>query len=140
MQIPFSEETNELIFEIKEYSGKGLNNLSDFGTLTEMSKGAGNNEGFEKLIFNGKYAHGLKRVLEKDVSIPDEAKQNIFDQFQSAVESLIRSVKDILDTGDPEIQSYFETKYLLLTQDNISNLMSLASDLASCKEYYNSLK
>lgn len=140
MQIPFSENTNELIFELKDFSEKGLNNFNNLGTLIELTKGSGNEKDFDRLIFNGKYAYGLRKVLEKNVPISDEAKQNIYNQFQAAVENLIRTIKDILEGKDPELQSYFETKYLLLTQDNMANLMLLASDLAVCKEYYNSLK
>lgn len=140
MQILFSEKTNELIFELKDFSEKGLNNFNDLGTLIELTKGRGNDKEFERLIFNGKYAYGLRKVLEKNVPISDEAKQNIYNQFQSAIETLIRTIKDIIESQDAELQSYFETKYLLLTQDNMANLMLLASDLAVCKEYYNSLK
>lgn len=141
MQIPFSEKTNELIFELKDFSEKGLNNFTDLGTLIELTKGRENDKEFDKLIFNGKYAYGLKKVLEKNVPISDQAKQNIYEQFQSAVENLIRSIKDIVtETGDAELESYFETKYLLLTQENMVSLMLLASDLAVSKEYYNSLK
>ena len=140
MQIPFSESTNELIFELKDFSGKELNSVSDLGSLIEITKGSGNDRGFDTLIFNGKYVYGLKRVLEKDISISEEAQQKIYEQFQAAVETLIRTIKDLFESQDPEIQSYFETKYLLLTQENMNNLMSLASDLAICKEYYNSLK
>ena len=134
MNIPLSEKTNELIFELKEFTDKGFNNVSDFGTLTEITYGKGETGSFETLIFNVKY------VLDKDVSIPDEAKQNIYEQFQSAIEMLVRNIKDILESHDPELQSYFETKYLMLTQENLANLMSLSGDLAIAKEYYNSLK
>lgn len=140
MQIPFSDNTNELIFELKDFSGKELNSVSDLGSLIEITRGSGNDGGFDTLIFNGKYVYGLKRVLEKNVTISEEAQQKIYEQFQAAVETLIRTIKDLLEAQNPEIQSYFETKYLLLTQENMINLMSLASDLAICKEYYNSLK
>ncbi len=140
MNIPLSEKTNELIFELKEFTDKGFNNVSDFGTLTEITYGKGETNSFETLIFNGKYVNGLKNVLEKDVSISDEAKQNIYEQFQSAIEMLVRNIKDILESHDPELQSYFETKYLMLTQDNLANLVNLSGDLAIAKEYYNSLK
>ena len=140
MNIPFSEKTNELIFELKDFTEKGLSNVSDFGTLTEITYGKGEDKSFQTLIFNGKYVNGLKRVLDKDVNISDEAKQNIYQQFQSAIEMLVRSIKDILENHNPELQSYFETKYLMLTQDNLANLLDLSGDLAIAKEYYNTLK
>jgi DNA-directed RNA polymerase subunit F len=140
MHIPFSEKTNELIFELKDFSEDGLTNVNDLATLIEITKGKGDNKSFDKLIFNGKYTHGMKKVLDRDVSITDEAKQNIYEQFQSAVETLIRTIKDITENQDLELQSYFETKYLMLTQENLVSLLSLAGDLAVCKEYYNSLK
>lgn len=140
MNIPFSAKTNDLIFELKEFTDKDLSNVSDFGTLTEITYGKGEDESFQTLIFNGKYVNGLKRVIDKDVSISDEAKQNIYQQFQSAIEMLVRNIKDILENHDPELQSYFETKYLMLTQENLANLLDLSGDLAIAKEYYNTLK
>jgi hypothetical protein len=140
MHIPLSDTTNELIFDIKEFSGKEFNNFSDLGALIEVTAGSGNNELFEELIFNGKYVNGLKKVLDKDVSISDDAKQKIISQFQGAVETLIRTIQNVLKDRDPELQSYFESKYLLLTQQNMVNLISLSQDLAVCKEYFNSLK
>ena len=140
MHIPFSEKTNELIFELRDFSENGLHNINDLATLIEITTGKDDDESFNKLIFDGKYANGLKKVLDRDVSITDEARQNIYEQFQSAIENLIRTTKSILETQDLEMQSYFETKYLMLTQENLVNLLSLAGDLAICKEYYNSLR
>lgn len=140
MQIPLSEKTNELIFEIKEFSGKEFKNFGDLGTLIEITAGSGDTELFDELIFNGKYVNGLKKVLDKDVSISDDAKEKIITQFQSAVESLIRTLQKAVKSQDPEVHSYFEAKYLILTQQSMSNLISLSGDLAVCKEYFNSLK
>lgn len=140
MQIPLSEKTNELIFEIKEFSGKEFKNFGDLGILIEVTAGSGNTKLFDELIFNGKYVHGLKKVLDKDVSISDDAKEKIITQFQSAVESLIRTLQKVVKEQNPEVHSYFEAKYLILTQQSMSNLISLSEDLAVCKEYFNSLK
>ncbi|HLT23526.1 MAG TPA: hypothetical protein VK004_00230 [Ignavibacteria bacterium] len=140
MHIPLSEKTNELIFEIKDFSGKEFKNFGDLGALIEITAGSGDTELFDELIFNGKYANGMKKVLDKDVSISDDAKEKIITQFQGAVESLIRTIQKAVKDQDAELQSYFEAKYLILTQESISNLVSLSEDLAVCKEYFNSLK
>lgn len=140
MNVLLSVETNDILFDIKDYAKQGLKNINDLGALIELTIGQDNNEMFNKLIFTGKYVHGLRTVLGKNVSITTEAQENIKKEFQKNVETLHSHIRDIVSNSDNETRVYFESKYLQITQESMARIMELSEDLAVSKEYYNSQK
>lgn len=147
-----SGNTENLILEIKEYSGNRLKNEADVSLLIESSNTGDKQNLFEEMIFTAKYLNGLGKILhsnmgavsqakEKDEgNIDENAEEKIRDEFKQNMLKFISQLSEISKglTGD-EKQSFSE-KYLSMNSASLVNLTSLIYDLSWVKKYMNSRK
>lgn len=138
MHVKLSDNTTDLLFEVKEFSENGIVNINDTAALIEFTLGRSDEKTFRDLIFTAKYLQGLKNVLNKNVPIDDNAETNIRNEFQKNLEKFHRQLKSILkSSGNDEFNKQFEETYISLTQEAMFNIMNLIDDLSFFKKYYN---
>ena len=63
-----SENTVNLILEIKEYSGNKLKNEADVSLLIECASSNEKKELFDDMIFTAKYLNGLGKILHSNMA------------------------------------------------------------------------
>jgi len=131
-----SENTQKLISEIQNFSGNRLKNVNDTGLLIELSDTGNSEDPFFDVLFISKFLYGSKAILSKENDID---KEKLLKEFQLNLSDLKRIIKEIIEENN-EITAKFDKKYFELTQESMSNLYELISDLKICKDYFNSLK
>jgi len=131
----------ELLEAIENKSGKIFTEREGLLIIFNVGLSDKNNSLFEELIFTSKYILGLKRVLEKGAGIPDvnnldEAKKDLAKNLTEVVDIL----KELLLKMDENKKTFFESNYLVMTQNSLAKLYSLLDGLEWTKMYLNDLK
>ncbi|MBK8554083.1 MAG: hypothetical protein IPL53_24750 [Ignavibacteria bacterium] len=63
--------------------------------------------------------------------------EKIFKEFNSNLQQFTDMLKTIVTSCDEKTSKQFSDRYFELNQESIVNLMDLAEDLATCKEFFN---
>lgn len=133
----FSDETNNLVSVINDFSGGKLKNIFGLSFFIEVSEKYNRRKEFQDILFDAKYLNGLVSVFS-DVRNSEIINDNLKTEFSSALLSLKNKVNDFVFgmQGGEE----FSGKFLGMSQDCLNNFISLVIDLSIAKEYYNSRK
>lgn len=134
-----SKETNELIFDLMEYSSDNIKNVEDLSWIIELTYSNNNEKEFLEIIFQGKYLKGLKNVLRKKID-DENTRIKLTDEFKSNLEKLSSKISTTIEQADKELAHGFKNKYFNLTQECITNYMTLIDDFSICKNYFNDRK
>jgi len=134
----YCEETENLLYEIQLHTEEKIRNLFHVGFLIESSQ-TGNSKTFFDLIFTAKYLNGLRLVLSKETK-SEESRENLEKEYMENLELLIRNIHILLESGNPDVQNIFKSKYFGLSPECLLNLGDLIADLSLVKNYYNNLK
>jgi hypothetical protein len=145
-----SENTTELILDIKEFSGDKLKNENDVSILLETTSRSGNHGLFNEIIFTAKYLNGLGKILHSNIStaliqgsehkLDDNAEDKIRNEFSQNVVKLSKQITKLTSGMESEEKKRFGDKYLSLNRTSLVNLTNLIYDLSWVKQYYNSKK
>ncbi|MFC2092926.1 hypothetical protein ACFLSV_03400 [Bacteroidota bacterium] len=134
-----SEATNELIFDLKEYSTDNIKNVEDLSRIIDLTYSNNNEKEFKEIIFQSKYLKGLKNVLGKNID-DENTIVKLTDEFKSNLEKLSSKISSIIEQTDKELAHTFKNKYFNFTQECMANYMSLIDDFSICKNYFNDKK
>lgn len=137
----FTNDTQKILSVIEElYKGK-INYPDDIGRLIELSIQNGKMDILEGLSFQARYAQGLLKIVQnRDNKIEDEYFSKVQREFAEAIGKIKSSIEIIISDSSGFIYQIFNEKYLQMTQDALSNLNKLCSDLGFVKLYLNDLK
>ncbi len=146
-----SENTTQIILNIKKFSGSKLKNDRDVSILIEASSERDKKKLFEDTVFTAKYLNGLGKILHSNHSAAPEAKTNgsiidenaeekIKNEFKQNMLKLNSQISDIITNVPDEDKKSFENKYLAMNRTSLINLTSLIYDLSWVKKYLNSMK
>ena len=131
----FSEETNNTVLEISDFSNGKLKNIFELSALIENSKRK--EKLFGDIIFRAKYLYGIVNVLS-DASNSDIVNDNLKSEFSSALLEL----KDLLSSYVSDIpeKEMFEKKFFGMSQECMNDFIGFVIDLSYTKEYFNDRK
>ena len=135
----FSEETIDLILDIKEYSGGKLKNEFELSALIEFTINRNNIKIFEGIIFKAKFLKGLSKVMA-GYTESEEKREILLAEYTTELKSLTELINAVLSETDPMIKDSFVRKYFELTPECFMNLNLLLEDLSVCKDYFNDRK
>ncbi len=135
----FSEETIDLILDIKEFSGGKLKNEFELSALIEYTKTRPNSITFDSIIFKAKFLKGLSKVIAVN-SDSKEDMEKLLSEYTEELKNLTILIQDSLIDSDAVIMSSLKNKFFELTPDCFLNLNLLIEDLSVCKDYFNDLK
>jgi hypothetical protein len=135
----FSEETIDLILDIKEYSGGKLKNEFELSALIEFTINRGNGKTFDDIIFKAKFLKGMSKVMA-GCTENDEKRVNLLEEYTTELKSLTELINTALSGTDQIIKDSFVQKYFELTPECFMNLNLFLEDLSVCKDYFNDRK
>jgi hypothetical protein len=135
----FSEDTIDLILDIKEYSGGKLRNDFELSALIEHTINKNNQKTFNDIIFKAKFLKGLSRVLAGKIE-SNESREKLFSEYTEEIKNFTELIKDTLSKLDPVITGMFMQKFFELTPECFMNLNLLIEDLSVCKDFFNDKK
>ena len=135
----FSEETIDLILDIKEYSGGKLRNEFELSALIEFTINNKNKKTFDDIIFNAKFLKGISNVMAGNIE-SEESREKLLAEYTEELKGLTELIKDTLSQLDPVITGSFIQKFFELTPECFMNLNLLVEDLSVCKDYFNDKK
>jgi hypothetical protein len=150
--LKLSDNTVNLILEIKEYSGNKLKNEADVSLLIECSNPEDKQKIFDDMIFTAKYLNGLGKILHSNMAgirqtngseedkIDENAGEKIKNEFRQNMLKFTSQLSEISAgiTGDEK--RAFNEKYLSMNSTSLVNLTNLIYDLSWVKKYMNSKK
>jgi hypothetical protein len=149
-----SENTAEIISDIKKFSGSKLKNEQDISVLIEAAFEKDKKKLFNDLVFTAKYLNGLGKILHSNNSnspasaepkidsgkIDENAEEKIRNEFKQNMLKLSSQISDIIINIPAEDKKSFENKYLAMNRTSLVNLTNLIYDLSWVKKYLNSRK
>ena len=127
--------------EVEKFTSNPVQRKDDLEKIVDVIVNNDKEEEFEKLTFTAKYICGLMRVLKTAPGVPevtniDYVKNDLNENIKKAIEQL----KSIISLSTESDQEHFDKNYFILTQQNLTNLSQLFSDLESVKKYLNHVK
>jgi len=127
--------------EVEKFTSNPLQRKDDLKKIIDVVVDNGKEDVFEKLTFTAKYICGLMRVLKNAPGIPevssiDQIKNDLNENMKKGIDQL----KELTSLSSESDKEYFEKIYFTLSQQNLTNLSQLFSDLESVKKYLNYLK
>jgi hypothetical protein len=145
-----SDNTVNLINEIKEYSGWKIKNEADISLLIECSESERKQKLFDDLIFTAKYLNGLGKILHSNMGgirqtngenkIDENAEEKIRNEFKQNMLKFTSQLSEISECITDDEKKTFNNKYLSMNSESLVNLTNLIYDLSWVKMYLNSKK
>lgn len=135
----FSEDTIDLILDIKEFSGGKLKNEFELSALIEYTNTGNSDVSFRDIIFKAKFLKGLMKVISVS-SVPKENSEKFMSEYTSELKNLTELILKGLNNSNPSISDSFTSKFFELTPESLMSLNLLIEDLSVCKDYFNDLK
>ena len=145
-----SEQTQDLLLDLNEFSGQKLKEITYLSYIIEIAAKSGDEKLFYDLQFSAKYVNGLAKILQSNISVSqnmngfsisasdEEAKEKIKKEFQQNIMKFCNLLREMLKYADKDIKAELEQKYLSLTRESMLNLNTLIYDLSWLKSYNNS--
>ncbi len=137
----FSSATTDLIFDVQDFTGRKVRNISHVSVLIELAYTAGNHKLFNDMIFKAKYLKGLKNISQKEISGNSidikTANEKILTEMSSELTNLTKIIQDVISKLSPEEKADFENNFFLLEKDCLIKYYELIEDLSMFKEYFN---
>ncbi len=130
-----SEQTRDLIFEIREYSENTLSDFNDVSILLENIFFTDDKQKFLDLIFKAKFLSGMLGIFAND-AIEQSNKEKISEEFQVQLNDFINDFKGLTGKFESNEKNFFEKKYFQLTPDSLGNNIKLVKDLSICKNFF----
>ncbi len=135
----FSEETIDLILDMKEYSGGKLRNEYELSALIEFTINKQNRKAFDDIIFKAKFLKGLSKVLAGNIE-SNESREILLAEYAEELKSFTELINVTLSKSEPVIIDSFSQKFFQLSPDCFLNLNILVDDLSVCKDFFNDKK
>ena len=135
----FSEETIDLILDIKEFTGGKLKNEFELSALIEFTHTHGKDVTFSEIIFKAKFLKGLARVMAASTESKENS-EKFLAEYTEELASITALITKGLENSDTIISETFKSRFFELTPESFMNMNPLIEDLALCKDYFNDLK
>jgi hypothetical protein len=135
----FSEETIDLILDIKEYSGGKIRNEFELSALMEFTVNKQNKKAFDDIVFKAKFLKGLSKVMAGNIE-SKESRKKLLAEYTEELKNLTELIKDTLSSPEPIVMNTFNQKFFELTPECFMNLNLLIEDLSVCKDFFNDKK
>ena len=135
----FSEETIDLILDIKEFSGGKLKNEFELSALIEFTISRQNEKTFGDIIFKAKFLKGMSKVMSGNIESEDSRKK-LLAEYAEELRKLTDLINETLSNSEPVIIDSFGKKFFELTPECYMNLNLLVEDLSVCKDFFNDKK
>lgn len=132
---------NNFLSKVEEYTNNPLERKDDLKKIIDVVLDNSKQDEFEKLTFTAKYICGMLRVLKTAPGIPEiNSVDHVKNDLNENMKKGINQLKELISLSVESDKEYFEKIYFTLSQQNITNLSQLFSDLESVKKYLNYLK
>lgn len=133
--------TTEILSEVDKLSAGQLYFRDDLERLIDLAISKERISLLEELSFHAKFSAGILNIVQKKSSTVEEQYfVKAVDEYTQAVEKIRKMLSELVSTGSEFIQSVFAEKYFQLSQQCLSNLNFLCSDLSYLKLYFNDAK
>lgn len=135
----FSNETIDLILDIKEFSNGKLKNEFELSALIEYTNNDKSHVSFRDIIFKAKFLKGLARVI----AVSTDSKENsekFISEYTAELKKLTEMILSGLSGSNQIILDSFKKKFFELTPESLKSFNLLIEDLSICKDYFNDLR
>ncbi len=134
-------KTSEILIEVDRLSNSRIHLRDDLERLIDIAIDYNKLQLLEEISFYAKFSAGLLSVVQKqNNSIDEQYFVKAVEEYTKAIEKTVTLLKEFISSGSEFIQSVFAEKYFQLSQQSLSNLNLLCSDLSFLKLYFNDRK
>lgn len=134
-------KTSEILGEVDKLSNSKIHFRDDLERLIDIALDNDKSQLLEEISFHAKFSSGLLSVVQKKSNTIDEQYfVKAVEEYTRAIEKTTALLKEFISSGSEFIQSIFAEKYFQLSQQSLSNLNLLCSDLSYLKLYFNDRK
>jgi hypothetical protein len=139
--INISSSTTDLIFDVQDFTGRNVRNISHISVLIELAYTSGNHKLFNDLIFKAKYLKGLKNISQKEISGNNidikTAIEKILSEISTELNNLTKIIQEVIFDLSPEEKGDFENNFFLMKNECLLKYYELIEDLSMFKEFFN---
>ncbi len=134
-------EIENILTEVDKLAEGKILNREDLHRLIDLALQTNQMKKLEELSFQARFSQGLLKIIRtKDNSINDEYFVVVRNEFGGGIEKIKNLINDLIPQSEKFIREIFENKYFQLTQQSLSNLNNLCTDLSYLKMYFNDRK
>jgi hypothetical protein len=124
--------------EVEKFSQTNLNKKAELLRIYEETLKYEKENIFEDLIFTAKYLRGLMRILQDGPQNSQvDSLEKIKKDFSSNIKKIIEQLREIISNSEESLKKHFEENYFEMSQQGLTNLNELLSDLEWTKMYLN---
>lgn len=134
-------EAEKICNSLEDISQGKLFHKEDICRILEITLQSDRMDLLNELTFNAKYVQGLTRIIQKrDANIDEEYFAKVKSEFLEFIQKIKNQLSELLDFADDFIKSVLVEKYLTMSQESLSKLNELCSDLSYLKLFLNDQK
>ena len=134
-------KTEKICNCVEDISRGKLNGKEDLFRIIELALSSEKMPLLEELSFQAKYTQGLVSIIRKNNDKIDEEYFNkVESEFIESIEKVKKQIEEIMLDASDFLKTIFYEKYFQMTQQGISNLNDLCSDLYFLKLYFNDVR
>lgn len=135
-KLRYRPEISALLELVPRGSAKGIP-LGDFAlgsTPLTIASGLGRREMLADIIFLAKFLWNVYNLMQR-IGPAEEGYPKLSAEFRDALEKFSTLIKTLIKESSEEMKEKFKTTFFSLSQESMSNLVQLASDLSWLKNY-----
>ncbi len=133
--------SQQILTAVDKLASGRLHSINDLERLIELALTNNKLSLLEELSFHAKFSNSLLSIIQKKDSIIDEQYfTKAANEYKESIQKVIFLLKQLLEFSNDFLKSIFNEKYFQLTQECLSNLSALCSDLSLLKLFFNDLK
>jgi hypothetical protein len=121
--------TSELLSRLDTFSGNRLKRKEDLAVLLELGSSPPRDSTLEELSFHAKFLQRAHLIMQR-IGTQGEGYDRLSREFGSSLDKAFSLLRNLLGGATADTRNRFDSLYLAMTQEGLSNFLALCGDLA----------
>ena len=127
-------ETQTYLDAVEQFAHRKFQFRDDLGLLTDLSESRNMKQLFDDILFFAKFVSNANNVLKR-AGVHSEETQKLSAEFKESLEKSSTLLRTLVKEAPEEVKKDFTARFFSLSQESVSNLLSLLYELSWIKNY-----
>ncbi len=128
-EMEISEETERFLQELDRFSHHRLKHRETLGGLIELARKQNRQRLLDDIAFLSKFLWNAYTVIRRE-GPNSENTTKLLAEYNVNLEKVIMLIKTLIIGASEAVKQHFQTEFLSMTQESMTNFLSLLSDLS----------